>query len=202
MAAGFAFLPLLAAAASEPAPYPAEAVLAAFGTACATAEDFAVARAGLLAGGWVLVPEDDSNPLGKLTQFGRQATSKMEGVKELPGSGSFSRKLAGRTLYVSLSGVNLEGIISKGCRLYDFDATTAFAAEQLRDWAVREPNETKEPGEGLIETTWNPGLKPGHMEMKILFVPQGSATGKALGVTGLSLSTSVMDLTGNDRDTD
>lgn len=199
-----AFLPLLAAAAAQPEqpPYPAEAVLAAFATACSTAEDFAVARAGLLAGGWTLVPEDDSNPMGKLMKFGRTMAAAMENNKELPDGGSFSKQVEGRTLYVALSGVETRGIISQACRLYDFAATKPLSAETLKDWAVREPGETKEPAEGIIENTWTPGLKPGHMEMKILYIPQDSKIGTSLGVTGLSMGASVMNFTGNDRDTD
>lgn len=199
-----AFLPLLAAAAApaEQPRYPAEAVLAAFATACSTAEDFAVARAGLLAGGWQVAAEDDSNPMGKLMAMGRKMAASMTESTELPGGGAFTKEVAGRTLYLALSGVDVAGMNSKACRVYDFAATQALSAETLKDWAVREPNETKEPGEGLIETTWNPGLKPGHMEMKVLYVPQDSKIGMSLGVTGLSFGASVLNLAGAARDTD
>jgi hypothetical protein len=189
-----ALLPLLAAAGAAPS-YPADEVLAAFATACATAEDFAVAKAGIAAAGWTPVAEDASNPLGKLVMLGKTAVSAMADVTPLEG-GSYGKMVAGRQLYLALSGATTSGITVKGCRVYDFAAPAAIPPQDLESWAVRAPNDVKEPGQGVMMVTWNPGLKPGHSEMQVGFVPADSPIGKALGVTGLNFATSAMDLAG------
>lgn len=195
MLSAAALLAVAAPAAAETPEYPAREVLAAFATACSTVEEMDVARAAVAAAGWEQIPEDDSTPVGRLVLLGKSMTADMadDGTKLLSGS-SYRKTVAGRQLYLALSGATLDDITSQGCLMYDFDATDAIPRQELEDWAVRTPNDGQSPGEGIEVSTWNPGLKPGHMEMEIAFFPKDSPTAKAMGISGMSFSATAMKI--------
>ena len=192
---GLAVLPLLAAAA-EPsataADYPLREVLAAFATACSGAEDTAVNVASVMAAGWERLPADADTPISRLVLQGRQALAAEDPAAELLEGGEFRKLVAGRTLYLAISGTRVEGVTARGCRLFDFAAPRAPTAEELEQWAARPPVATPGP-EGASKFTWNPGLKPGHMEMEIIFVPPGSRPLPGIDVTGLTVIAAALE---------
>lgn len=173
--------------------YPAREVLAAFATACSGIENMAVAKATVLAAGWQPVPADDTGPLMKLVAFGKAKLAESDPDMKLIEGGEYRMTVAGRELGVILSGVDLETLHSYGCRVYDFTATAAISAEDLEGWAVRKPNDTQMPEGGLIKHVWNPGLKPGHMEMEISFVPQGALAAANIPLSGLVFTATAME---------
>ncbi|MEZ5708046.1 MAG: hypothetical protein R3E02_01515 [Blastomonas sp.] len=160
------------------AEYPARAVLEAFATACSGAENLAVAKASVEAAGWTMVPPDSDSPITRLVAFGkaefeRQAAEDGDELEsELLDGGEYRTEVAGRTLYVAISGARYDTVIGHGCRVYDFEATAPIEAETLTDWAVRAPSNSQTLDGGLVKHVWNPGLKPGHMGMEVSFVPQ------------------------------
>lgn len=174
-------------------PYPAREVLSAFATACSGIENMAVAKASVLAAGWQPVPADDTGALMKLVAFGKAKLAESDPDMNLIEGGEYRKTVAGRELGVILSGVDLETIRSHGCRVYDFAATAAIAAEDLEGWAVRKPNDTQRPDGGLIKYIWNPGLKPGHMEMEVSFVPQGALGSANIPLSGLVFTATAME---------
>ncbi len=191
-----AALPLLAALAqpgTASADYPLTDVLSAFATACSGAEDTAVNMASATAAGWERLPADADTPISRLVRQGRQALASQDPAAQ-QGEGAEYRKLvAGRTLYLAVSSVRAEGMVARGCRVFDFTAQRAPTAQELESWAVRAPV-TEQGPQSSIKFTWNPGLKPGHMEMEIIFVPQGSRPLPGFDVSGLALIASAFDL--------
>lgn len=173
--------------------YPAREVLEAFATACSGIENMAVAKASVLAAGWQPLPADDKGQLMQLVAYGKKALAESDPDMKMLEGGEYRMTVAGRELGVALSGVDLETIRSQGCRMYDFSATAAISAEDLAGWAVRKPNNTQTPEGGLIKHVWNPGLKPGHMEMEISFVPQGALAAANIPLSGLVFTATAME---------
>ena len=188
-------LPLLAVA--EPsatgADYPLRDVLTAFATACSGAEDGAVNVASATAAGWERLPADAETPISRLLRQGREALAAEDPSARMVEGSAFRKVVAGRTLYLAVSGVRSEGMTSRGCRVFDFAAPRAPTAEELEQWAVRTPVVSSGP-EGSRKFTWNPGLKPGHMEMEIIFVRPGSRPLPGFDVSGLALIASAVEL--------
>lgn len=188
-------LPCVAQAQDE-AEYPAREVLAAFATACSGVEDNAVNLASAAAAGWDRLPEDAETPVSELSRRGRaaleaSAVAEHEPMEQLPG-GEFRKAVAGRTLYLAISGARMEGLSSHGCRVYDFDAPRALTAAELEDWAARAPNEVQELPGGIAKATFSPGLKPGHIQMEAYFVPAGANPMPGFDLRGVSLVASAI----------
>ncbi len=174
-------------------PYPAREVLSAFATACSGIESMAVAKASVLAAGWQPVPADDTGALMALVAFGKAKLAESDPDMKLIEGGEYRMTVAGRELGVVLSGVDLEKIRSQGCRVYDFTAVSAISPEDLEGWAARKPNDTQTPQGGIIKHVWNPGLKPGHMEMEISFVSQGALAAANIPLSGLVFTATAME---------
>lgn len=190
-----AALPLLAVAAqpAETDPgYPLDEVLAAFATACSGAEDTAVNLASATAAGWERLPADADTPITRLVRQGRDALAAQDPEAEMLEGGEFRKAVAGRTLYLAVSAVRIEEMTARGCRVFDFDAPTAPTSEQLERWAVRPPAAGAGP-QGASKFTWNPGLKPGHMEMEIIFVPPGTRPLPGFDVSGLAFIATALE---------
>ena len=195
--------PVVVAAACVPAAaqddgYPVTEVLEAFGTACSGAENTLVNLASAEAAGWERLPEGADTPISNLSRQGKaallaQAAAEGEPAPEMIAGGEFRKDVAGRTLYLVVSGIRMDDIASRGCRLYDFDAPRGFSAEELEGWAVRAPNDREESPDGITKTTFNPGLKPGHMEMQAYFIPPGADPVAGITLTGIGLVATAID---------
>ncbi len=186
------------AAHGQDADYPVGEVLAAFATACSGVEDSAVNLASAEAAGWERLAADADTPVSELSRRGKDAllartAEANEPVPELFLGAEFRKEVAGRTLYLAISGARLDGISSRGCRLYDFDAPRGLTGEELARWAVREPNDRQALPNGVTRATFNPGLKPGHMEMEAFFVPPGVEPMPGFTLTGISLVASAIE---------
>jgi hypothetical protein len=163
-----------------------------FATACSGAEDTAVNLASLVAAGWEKLPADADTPVTRLSRDGMAAMkerAEAEGnpVPEALSGAEFRRTVAGRQLYVSVSGIRDGAFTARGCRLYDFTAPRALSADELQDWSVRDPADINTAPEGLQKAIYNPGLKPGHMAMEIFFIPPGTAMPMGIELSGISL---------------
>ncbi|WP_336977952.1 hypothetical protein [Altererythrobacter fulvus] len=197
-----ALLPLAAAAASEdlaePEPYPAREVLAAFATACSGIEEIPVAQASAQAAGWEHYSPAADSAIARIVASGEELMAKEDPTVQILDGGIWRKSVAGRELFTVISGVELDGIVSHGCRVYDLSAPAALPLEELRDWAVRDPAERPNGIPGGSKFVWNPGLKPGHMEMEISFVPQGTVLPEPLAgipLSGLVFTASSVEFT-------
>jgi len=189
-------LPVLAVTASNPMPdYPAQKVLDAFATACSGIEDMAVAQASVKAAGWEEYVPSDDDPLGKLIAIGKQIMAVDDELVHVDG-GAFHKTVAGRDLHLVLSGATVDTVSSFGCRIYDFAATEPLSIEIAKDWAVRDPTDSSIPFKGATKYVWNPGMKPGHMEMEISFVEQDAEVPGNFPVRGLVLTAQVLEIEG------
>ena len=168
--------------------YPMEPVLGAFATACSGIEIVSVAQASVSAAGWERFEPAADSAIGQIVSSGTRLLAEMDpdDQPEVIDGGIWRQQIAGRELFIVISGVKDSGVGSYGCRLYDLAAPRAPTAEQLQDWAVREPQQVFTGIPGAYKFTWNPGLKPGHMEMEASFVQQGTVLPAPL--TGIPLS--------------
>lgn len=195
----FPSLLLAAAAATQsvsPA-YPADEVLAVFQTSCAPIADFDAAAAAAKSAGWEAFDATAETNLGKLIKFGRDTLGDQSDIEMMDG-GTYRRTISGRDLYMVISGVRGAGFESKGCRIYDFDATAPIGEADLAAWAGRAP--TAESSEGIpIQTfSWEPGLTPDHTDMEVIFAaPDAKLPGPLaeLPLKGLVFSASIVELT-------
>ena len=202
----FSLLPLLAltvggtvAEAAADAAYPAREVLAAFATACSGVEDTAVNLASIEAAGWERLSVDADAPVSQLVRAGMKAladAARADGseVPEVIPGGEFRCTVAERELYLAVSGTGQDGIEARGCRLYDFAATQSIGSETLEDWAVRAPSQLQTLPDGSIKATFHPGLKPGHMELELFFIPPSAAPVAGISVSGISLVATAIKL--------
>lgn len=182
------FIALAAPAGAEDS-YPARAVLGAFATACSGIEEIPVARASALAAGWQEFEPAADSQIGRIVGNGLALATEDPAAgpeTEALVGGSFRRQVAGRELFLVISGMRDGDIASYGCRLFDLAAPAPIAADALEDWAVRAPAEQPTGIPGMTRHVWNPGLKPGHMEMAVSFVPQGTVLPEPLA--GIPLS--------------
>jgi hypothetical protein len=174
--------------------YPADKVLAAFATACSGVEVPAVMRASVLAAGWTEIVPEPASQVARLIAAGQAEVRKDGEIKILPGIVA-SRTVAGRGLFLVGSGIELGKLHSYGCRVYDFAATEAVTAEALERWAVRKPNDTQAQA-GAVRNVWNPGLKPGHMEMEVSFVARDAPIRREplfSALSGLAMTATAME---------
>ena len=193
--------PALAAANASAEGYPLNAVLEAFATACSAVEDPAVNRASVEAAGWEAYEPEPSSALARLIAFGRQAIENEaledgETPTEILANGTFRRLVAGRSLHIVLSGARVDGIVTTGCRLYDFDAASEPESDTLESWARRAPEGVSRPGEGLVGYSWNGGLKPGHFDMQVFFAAPEAELPLDIPISGLTLSASNLEIEG------
>jgi hypothetical protein len=187
-----ALLLLAAAPAPAPAAYPADAVLAAFATACSGAESAAVNRASVEAAGWERLPADADTQVSRLVRQGRAAAGK-DGEAVLLEGGEYRKSVAGRTLHLAISGARIGKHAQRGCRLFDFAAPRAPSVAELERWAVRPPVAAPMAPAGVVKYTWNPGLKPGHMAMELFFISPGASPLPGFETSGLTLVASVLE---------
>jgi hypothetical protein len=170
----------LASAAEDPQPYPAREVLEAFATACSGIEIPAVASASLQAAGWEAIDPAADSQIGRILAGGRAAmeaadVADPEGPQTtMTDGGTYRREVAGRELFAIVSGVVLDDVASYGCRIYDLSAPAPLTPDELESWAVRKPQMVPTGLPGATKHVWNPGLKPGHIEMEVSFVPRGT----------------------------
>lgn len=201
-------LPLIALAATAGAavpdaaePYPAREVLEAFGTACSGIEIIAVARASVLAAGWEEFEPGEETAIGRIVAMGealaeQEAANDPDFELETITGGIFRKDVSGRELFAVISGAKVGDIGSYGCRIFDLTAPAALTSEEVEQWAVREPQQVFTGVPGGVKFVWNPGLKPGHMEMEVSFVPQGTVFPEPLSdipLSGLVLTASALE---------
>lgn len=173
--------------AAQDAPYPADTVLAAFATACSGIENMDVAKASASAAGWEVfdtVAHPDS-AISKIIDYGKEAIAQDDETTMIDG-GAYRHVVSGRELFLVLSGVSVDTVQVQGCRIYDLAATAPIDEETLEDWAVRAPQAVPVGLNNVTKQIWNPGLKPGHMEMEVSFIPQDADLGAAFGELPLS----------------
>jgi hypothetical protein len=175
--------PLILAAAILPcsaqaqdADYPVSEVLTAFATACSGVDDTTVNIASAEAAGWEQLAPDVDAPVSKLARREEAellATAPRDGEMppELITGLEFRREVAGRTLYLAISGIKYAKFMSRRCLLYDFDAPRGFTTGELEDWAVRRPDVQQSLPGGISWVAFEPGLKPGQESMDAYFVP-------------------------------
>ncbi|MET0251408.1 MAG: hypothetical protein ABW203_04440 [Novosphingobium sp.] len=181
-----------AAAPPPPGDYPAAAVLAAFRDGCGELTSIAAARTAAETHGWRPIPEDGTSPLAAVIKVGKDAVADEPGVKLLPG-GAFEREVAGRQLYLAISGVSNAGVQSRGCRLYDFTAARPLDPAALRAWMGRAPETTVEPLAGLTKSTWAPGIAPDQSEFDAVHVVPGTRLPLQVPISGLVLTAQVLE---------
>ena len=187
-----------AAQAQDDAGYPVREVLMAFATACSGVEDTAVNLASAEAAGWEHLADDADTPVSQLMRRGVEALEARSAagganMPELIAGGGFRKQVAGRTLYLAVSGARFDGVASRGCRLYDFEAPRGVTAEELEGWAARAPDDFERSPEGATRATFAPGLKPGHAGMEANFVPPGTEPMPEFSVSGITLVASAVD---------
>lgn len=169
------FLLAQATIATSAAPYPAAAVLDAFGEACRNIEDIAQVETDLAEQGWTAeIPPADS-PLGKLLAIGRaQAEKVLDGPDDrMSDTSVFTKTVSGERLDIILSQVESEGTMVNGCRLYDVDETRKISPEDGEKWMDRAANRSVDRQE-ISLTNWSPGYDTRHDSFEIFYVPEGS----------------------------
>ena len=121
LAAMGACLSAQALAGERAEPYPAGQVLDAFRAACSDLSSLEAAAARATENGWKLAEDPDATPLGELVRFGyEQGQEALEGIGKVSGAPNvYSREVAGETLYLILSGIEVADMTVTGCRAYD-----------------------------------------------------------------------------------
>lgn len=178
-----------APAAMAAAPYPAAEVLGAARDACSQLSSRDAAAAKVAASGWTKAAAPYATPVGELVRFGYEAGRKVvEGQDGKVDSGPlvFSRTVAGETLHLVLSSVEVAGSAVLGCRTYDVGETRRIDQAQAAAWAGRKPDAAVDRAE-LVKYTWEPGLVPGQDSFEIFYVPAGSPLIALVKVSGIAI---------------
>lgn len=181
---------LLAQAAAVPAsaPYPAAAVLGAFGDACRNVENLEIVESDLINQEWTAeIPADDS-PLGQLLATGRSmATDILDKPDDkMSDTRVFTKTIAGERLDIILSSVESNGTVVNGCRMYDVAETRQIETADAQKWIGREPDKTLDRAE-LSIANWSPGYHAPHDSFEIFYVPAGSPVIELTKFNGIAL---------------
>lgn len=184
------------------AAYPHREVLEAFATACSGVEVPAVTHASVLAAGWEKIEPVPDSQIARILSGGAAAVAAENAAdpggpqaEMLPG-GVYRKTVSGRELFTIISGVTFGEVASYGCRVYDLAATEGIAGKDLESWAVRAPQGVVTGLPGATKFVWNPGLKPGHMEMEVSFMPPGTVLPPPISdipLSGLVLTATAME---------
>jgi hypothetical protein len=177
------------AAGAAPAPYPEAEVLNAFGEACGGIDSLKKTAKGAVASGWETFTPDASSPIGQLLEYGYSEGKK---IIEEEGRGSISpmlslrREVAGEQLVLVLSGVELDGTIVNGCRVYDVGEERELSVGAGEKWVGRAPSHLVR--DDLLSTaTWEPGYGKGHNSFEIYFIPPRSPAIEFVKFSGVAL---------------
>ncbi|MDP3551271.1 MAG: hypothetical protein Q8R81_12875 [Novosphingobium sp.] len=173
--------------------YPGEQVLSAFRGACSSFADFGKARDMAVAQGWTEIPVDDTTPGGRLVRFGEEMAGKSDDITMLKGS-LLRRDVAGRELYLAISGAKLDGATAKGCRMYDFTAALPLSDDALVAFMGRGAESRKEPIAGFTIATWNPGMVTGQSEFEAAHLAQGTTLPMAMPISGVMLKAQTVEI--------
>ena len=186
LAAIGACLSTQALAAEKAEPYPTVPVLAAFRAACSDLTTLSVAADKVTKAGWT-AQNPDATPVGELVRFGREQGEKaLAGVgKILEAPNVYSRKVAGETLYLVLSGVEVIDMTLIGCRGYDPDETRSIDPKDAERWMGRAPDLAVDKPEAT-RLKWEPGLTPQQDSFEIYHVPAGSPAIAITKVAGIA----------------
>jgi len=177
------------AAAEAAAPYPAAQVLGAAKDACADLSSRDAAAAKVSASGWTKAADPYATPVGELVRLGYEAGRELvegQGGKLDNGPLVFSRAVAGETLHLVLSSVDVAGTTVIGCRTYDVAETRKIEQPEVAAWAGREPDAVVDRAE-LVKYTWEPGLTAGQDSFEVFYVPAGSPLMALVKVSGIAI---------------
>jgi hypothetical protein len=176
------------AAAKETA-YPAAEVLGAAKDACSDLSSRDAAASRIATRGWTKAADPYATPVGELVRFGYEAGRKVvegQGGKLDDGPLVFSREIAGETLHLVISSVEMSGTAVLGCRTYDVGETRRIDQAQAAAWAGRKPDQVVDRAE-LAKYTWEPGLIPGQDSFEIFYVPAGSPLIGLIKISGIAI---------------
>ncbi len=181
-----AFLPLIAAAAAATAPVPPpedRALFAAFKGVCSKVRKLDAMEAAARRGGWQAV-EPSANPnLQLLISKGLSDSKRQEPDASFAGS-QYHRQLGGRELWLVLSRYrDKDGYWANGCRIYDFEATTALPLEELTALMGKSPTGSLPLPEGQVKHLWEPGWKSGH-SVEVSYIAGNDPFSQRFGLKG------------------
>lgn len=153
MIGALAALAASAAAAAPAPPYPAEPVLVAFNEACGERfENFDAMTKRIEAAGWKSHRPKAGSP------FARALVA--DAADSSPPVHTYRRVVAGRTLFLALSGA---GRSASECRIADLDGREPIALAPLVRWSGRHPtDDIGGYGQPTWGRAWEPGLGEGH----------------------------------------
>jgi hypothetical protein len=178
-----------AAAAQAADVYPLAQVLSAARDACSNLSSRDAAAAKVAASGWTKAADPYATPVGDLVRLGYEAGRKIvEGRDGKMDAGPlvFSRNVAGETLHLVLSSVEVGGSAVMGCRTYDVGETRRIDQPAASAWAGRKPDNAVARA-GVVKYTWEPGLVPGQDSFEIFYVPAGSPLIALIKVSGIAI---------------
>jgi hypothetical protein len=164
-----------ALAAEKTEPYPTVPVLDAFRAACSDLSTLDAAAAKAKQSGWRLADDPDQTPVGEMVRSGyEQQQHELQGVGHVMSQPSvYSRAVAGETLYLMLSGVEVADMTLIGCRGYDPDEVRNIDPKDAERWMGRAPDLAVDKPEAT-RLKWEPGLTPEQNSFEIYHVPAGS----------------------------
>ena len=173
--------------------YPETEMLAAFRAACTEIGDFDKARSTALAQGWSEIAADASTPGGRLVLFGEAMVRNNPDIAMIKGP-LLRREVAGRELFLAISGAKLDGNIAKGCRMYDFTAGTPLGPDTLVAFMGRPAETAKTPLPGFAIASWTPGMANGHIEFEAAHVAQGTTLPANMPISGIMLKAQIVEI--------
>lgn len=184
------FLPILSATVLAAAPAPSaedRALFAAFKNVCRHVRSLNRMERAARKGGWLAVTPGAHPNLAKLVEGGREAALKAEPDAVLSGA-QYTRSVAGRTLWLVTSSYrDSDRYWANGCRLYDFDATSALPPSTLVGLMGKANSGTMPLPDGATKYLWEPGWKDGH-SVEASFVAGTDPISQKFGLKGQVLT--------------
>jgi hypothetical protein len=186
--------PAVASSEGEKAPaYPESEVLAAFRAACTEFGDFDKAHSQAMAQGWSDIAVDETTPGGRIVLFGEGMVKNNPDITVIKGP-LLRRDVMGRDLFLAISGAQVDGDISKGCRLYDFAAPAPLAPKVLVAFMGRHAETDRAPFPGFTIASWTPGMAKGHIEFEVAHVAQGTTLPANMPISGIMLKAQIVEI--------
>lgn len=104
----------------------------------------------------------------------------------------YTKEIAGRRVWVSLTDSSFRNTRIVGCRLFDLGEATTFTKAELEK-VVGRPAALEQQLGSLTATVWQPGFNPSAVSFEIWQIPPGSPQAVEQKFDGIMLRTDKME---------
>ena len=157
----------------KPSAYPSASMLAAFESTCGDLISFQSRSSALPRDGWErIVVDSPASELSRLVRIMKRGMSLRPGITVFD-SAAFSRMIAGRRVYATLSDAKVGSAGGMECAIFDLNNDMRFPREAAESWMKRAATNSAVGSNGFWTDWWTPGKTAQQTIVQIEYWPSG-----------------------------